>query len=121
MLRMQTRIRHDDKPRVNKHGQGRIGALWVLQQSTWALGRGARETCGPTGHMGIPGYINTAPGHWERGRGDLRSAQQSTDSHVACTASDVLSEWGTWVMHGREAEMGLAQRARGTRAQGHML
>jgi hypothetical protein len=22
-LRMQTRIRHDDKPRVNKHGQGR--------------------------------------------------------------------------------------------------
>ena len=46
--------------------------------------------------MGIAGYINTARGHWEQGRGDMRSAQQSSDSHVARKASDVLYVWGTW-------------------------
>ena len=55
-MRMQTRIRHDDKPRVNKHGQGRRD---FRDERAWGtvgasaghmgLGRGARKTCGPTG------------------------------------------------------------------------
>ncbi len=49
--------------------------------------------------MGIAGYINTARGHWEQGRGDMRSAQQSSDSHVARKASDVLYERGTWELN----------------------
>ncbi len=74
-------------------------------------------------NMGIPGYINTARGHWEQGRGDMRSAQQSTDSHDARKASHLCSlyAWGTWGMYGREAELGFALWVRGTRAQGHRL
>jgi hypothetical protein len=64
------------------------------------------------------GCISRAHGHWARARGEMRGGQQNTYSNVARRARDVLYERATWGVHGREAELGLAQGARGVRAQG---